>query len=1347
MTPNDWTENADENNENAEQDRLKKDNLKHKFLKNFVEFNYKNNWTSFFNEISKAWSLTAKLKKNLLDHQRGISEFDWVDVDSIEYSQITSQITSIWVSIYNKRTQLRDKILKEYDVSDQSYLNNISKSVEELDIKDIDTFNNSDLETWKFLKSLYWEDSMPARTNLLKKIEWFNLKDRYSKLNEDAKWVVDRFHNKLENAYSFSAIDFRELFAVGVFSDDEKVNLIKTLVSSITLQEAIDINLVSRWRSEDYKQQALEGFLKEIWQSATDASAISWALNPNDIIISTDKLISSPRDALRIISKTTATSNMSDELNRLVSHVNDKQWQSLLEGIDLNSITPEQRQNIFKDFDLYKGLLSKTNKLSWTTQIETGSILVLDVIREKWETEKMFFEIADDWSDRLDGASEWKMQLFNRSRNWAYSWDVNQSETIYSYSQLFDFIHKGNESLGIKVNSWLILSQSEMKKNIDDGVYDEVETDLKQKTDSEINSKVEELEQEKKLKTQQLKRDWLGDNQISQHIDILDLDDKIKNTLWYNEIKLIEEINKLDSWGTQFGFERNTTFATDDWFYTVLWIDSWIVTISSLASKTWIEEPTFEEFVETFKAKSAKRISKANSFENVLESIWSEDKLKENFKGFWIKGWKIKSNDKDAQGFEYNYLVAEKWKNLFQLWDIEWDKIWIYPWEYYEENDEDEKTKQKTKKKFFNVDNKQRYLISFGHLEWLIKKHKLKPRSLDEEKDIEKWDDKIDKVDRKWHFFSKIFSNLSLTEVMMGWKMWLENFESFLKEWNDEHAALFASKLPLPKELQSDMQARIDQAQSKRMDDNLAKLKEWMDSWPATELIAKWLQNKNCPEYKKEAGLKYMMENYWVLYNKKWLKDYRWSFLWFKALANYDGDVEKHPLYIEVQQKCEDEWTPFNEEELVYILLVLQCKPEWFKWVKRRGRLHKEYKKIRTAIWPKEEYDKWDDDSKDVRSVGSQIKSWLNELGDGTYGNAIWWLKWVWNLGWTMKEMHTLPFVMAFSWAWYQMDDAYRVMLKNLYDGEHYTMPLLRMFVSNAKLDVLNKTIVSLSRQINNRKPWLFPDIYNDALAVFKNQKDNTVKHPKKVKAATEFFEKYGDVLMNSLYWLNTQSTDEESELNNILDFDTLWNEKEKHEDHENFHAFHHIVHQDLSNHHVSDDWMNDGGNMAWLSWLWDHVLAPLLDQKQGWGYNNKHAWPTMRDEIYKGFDAIRSRWNTQEEKTIATQKLLKSVLAALFWNHASRPEILSQFEQPTSDFYFLKEKWWISMSDMKQKGFNKEKILAYDTTVRSTLDKYVSNILSNTGWWSSAWISEDVITWTKKASEDVITWTNESDY
>jgi hypothetical protein len=63
---------------------------------------------------------------------------------------------------------------------------------------------------------------------------------------------------------------------------------------------------------------------------------------------------------------------------------------------------------------------------------------------------------------------------------------------------------------------------------------------------------------------------------------------------------------------------------------------------------------------------------------------------------------------------------------------------------------------------------------------------------------------------------SRIFQRASLADLISSGKLIIDSIENKLKEGNEEMAAKWADKVPLPEELKRDMQTRIEQAQKKR---------------------------------------------------------------------------------------------------------------------------------------------------------------------------------------------------------------------------------------------------------------------------------------------------------------------------------------------------------------------------------------------------------------------------------------------------------------------------------------------------------------------------------------------------
>ena len=103
--------------------------------------------------------------------------------------------------------------------------------------------------------------------------------------------------------------------------------------------------------------------------------------------------------------------------------------------------------------------------------------------------------------------------------------------------------------------------------------------------------------------------------------------------------------------------------------------------------------------------------------------------------------------------------------------------------------------------------------IPLGLLYSFISEHKLQPDESYEYKE------ESDPVPRKWEFWSQVFSNRSVLELVMSGKLVIDSIEKFLGEWRDEQSAKLANSLfgkLLPEELQKDLKSRVQQEQKKR---------------------------------------------------------------------------------------------------------------------------------------------------------------------------------------------------------------------------------------------------------------------------------------------------------------------------------------------------------------------------------------------------------------------------------------------------------------------------------------------------------------------------------------------------
>ena len=423
-------------------------------------------------------------------------------------------------------------------------------------------------------------------------------------------------------------------------------------------------------------------------------------------------------------------------------------------------------------------------------------------------------------------------------------------------------------------------------------------------------------------------------------------------------------------------------------------------------------------------------------------------------------------------------------------------------------------------------------------------------------------------------------------------------------------------------------------------------------------------------------------------------------------------------------------------------IYLLQCKPEWYNGKTRRSRIHKEYKALR-AKWKDEEYEKWKKDWNDIRTIEWRNEFTLKELMWLTYPNAVWWLETIIGKWWSMFEMNKIPFLMMFSWVAYGFEQKTIDTLKN-FPCESKMLPMLRFIWQLSDIDLVNETIVALSKRLWEIKgdKWM----YNDALEIFSNQKSTSLPDPEKISKTEKFYDKYWEVLTDALYSLNTRKTDEYSWTSKIIRL-----EKDTHLDDDGkevsgnttFKKYYDLmgIYKDQFS-FKDDEKFSDPFKKAWTSGINMHyVAAQVLQQDQWWGYRMSKSWPSMWDEISDEINAIVKRdywskgtknWVNNSRKKQDLEYLLKWLITWLLEAHGSRLDILEKvINDNTSVMGNHLRSWGLNFNDIL--NFSYKNIIDWwaDTIISGYADTLITG-----KWWITSKISS-AISWTQQATDN----------
>lgn len=1323
-----------------EDKKIKMEHQKQDILKR-LKISYRSVSKDDLIKIFKSWKITSDMTKDLKTVLLSAGEqYEDFDLSTIKYIDIIDVFSDDYIEFNNSRESLKETILKEYEIDSQLYEWRIKRKVDVLSNKDFkkilywkaktnkepneeDDITGWKLEREKFLKLVYWEEKVPNKRNTLNFLDSFDIEERRKKLTKSNKRALDVIVWSYQDSMSlnYSAID--TLFDLDIFSNDEKLDIINTFAPTITLDKLITSWIVSKNTWKQIKDNIVKENLERQWVLYKDNEirAISSKIRDDRVNVSTDKYIKSEKDINNFV-ESWWLKVVSLAYNDMLKKVKEENWDIDKFKTELNKLGIISNPENFKVWN--------TLVIRWNT-VETSIDEIEDDYwtksKSKTKKEVLFFaKIVDDWSwswivrieekwvniynDSLSKESDFSYDSFLGLISWKskIAWNTLNVENVAFLTTTW---------LKDKLRKWDIKSESdiiEFKDKSEELSQAELENSTKyQEEEGKIRNSDEYIKKEKE-EWFEVADNWLKE-ELEKNSELNEIWNNLKDLEDFNLKLLLDKLNDLDKEWVEFWLEVWTSFEAESW----KWKPKWIYTVAfvdkekknvKLNSPSWPEEVDFQSFYQTFKEKWGKRTSNIKGIDDLLNSVQgvSDEKISWPWSNFEIKSNQVSKKEND---FKYDFLVQEWWKwkrDLLKVHSISWNLAKISFWDVTVTE-----WKDKSKNTVFETGNES-YEVSLWYLHNYIIEHWLIPKSLKEEKNTTQGDSQDWIKERHWSLASKLFKNLSISDVLAWFKLWVDSIEQYLKEWNDEHAAKFANWVFwkfLPAELKTDLLSRVESAQKKRMEEYSTKLKD-LDSPAAVSLIKKWLLNRDTPEYKREAWMMFMLEKYWNLYTKWPLYEYKNQFLWYEAFWWKVWDKE----YMRV--KGEMEWwnIPFTEEQLMYEFLKKQCWAEWYNWIKRRWRLHKEFKKMR-SVWKEEEYQTWLTDWGDERTIEGRLEWWYWELKWWSYSNAMWFLEKAIEKWWTYEQMNMIPFVMMFSWVVYGFERSMTDKIKN-FCGKWMLVPLTRFMSYKWDISLANDTILALSHRISDLKlkgtssTWYpLSKMWWEAEVIFNNISKNSMSEIDKLNDTKKFYEKYWKELTDALYLLNNWDTWANADLNKLIFLekdsyrDESWNEQKWNSTFKKYYdTFSWLMDADTA-FDKNEDLATDSFKEKWASSLdLKKVTVELLNQGTVWNFRHKW-WAFMWNEISTEFDAITRRDYRSHWWDFAKKKILKDMLRKLSsWmleSYGSRVEVLQAFNKPWNTFATKFNKWWLRLSEFTDNG------ISYDVLLKGDNDKW----------------------------------------
>jgi len=1327
------------NVEAANEDQEKKKNsnvedVKTKFIKDYVREKTQANDVAFIDSIVNNDTIpwVVWLEADLQRYKSGNDEFSQLKLEEINIFDLKRAVWKDYMRLNNARNNLNGVLQRDFEI-DKSIRDSVNKEINKLTVDKLDELTNSNKKATDFLRKINSGIEPRIKKEALKFLNILSDQEVVSRLDN-----IERIHwkNKRQEVksilydisiYRIIDTDIIMLFELDFFTDEEKRYLVETFIPTITLQRAIDIWLIDKAEAKLTKEKLLKESLSWKWFTDSQIERIIDNASFSDIVLSTNDFLSKI-----------------DSVNKLWIEV----WFKNLEN-DFRELIEESKKNIkdewpqtFADMLVFMQEINIGNRFQNLDKFKKGNVYKLTLKGQDWKDAISYFKIVsiDDKNKEfwLQLIGDWK-QISSSILNKGIDPDL---QTL-TYAELKNFLQKDTyakldffttEEIDKKIESkelwnfdYTRISESYLQEHKGELISEYVNK-LEKEID-ELKVKIEGNKEDKTLKKLLEQKEYL----LKSYRDDLS-DDSLLSLV--NREKFIDKLDEADPQWAKIWFEK-WIFIESKWaVYEVIWINTdWNIQLKSRAWLEWTNgELPFEVFFENFKKNNAKRLSRIDGFSNLIDLKKSSsvtpksggDKkaapVENNWKDYEFSGWKIIAKNVDHLGRKSDevveYLVSDSKNDIIKICDISWNNVTIQFWErkdfssLSESEKKKDKIKDKTKWEKIYLDSRQE-TISLNELDLYINKYELYPnwktwKTLKTEEPMDPQNP------RHGGFFTRLFNRTSFNELIAWWNLLVEWVKESMKRWNDLHAAQFALKLWkfLPAEIKEDMLIKVESAESAEM----TKALEWLwkvDSPIATKRIKKWLNNRDTPEYKKEAWLLFMLEKYWHLSAKWALYEFRWKWKWYEAFWWRVWDE----LYLEIEKEAKDSNVTFSEEKLMHILLKKQCDSTSSVYPKRRSRLHKEFE-WKWKSWVDAEIKKWYDDATNKRTARDMYLWWNDEAHWWTHSNAVWWYKKAIERWWSLEDMSRWFFSLLYSWALYNIDQTTFTKIKSLWDWDWMPMIMARFSSYKSDMVLFNKVVLEISKKIEiaywDKFKWIWPkaqQLYDDAI-------NGVWKESERFDRSVDFWETYWTPLVRSLNMANLEDSTYSKTDKIIL----LEKDKEP-----VFKEYFDKVRWRSNEIEFKEELMTDWFTDSWVTWLSTYEVArKTLKINNSWGFTKPKGWKQNWKEISgdinntpnKIFDYNSNSPDTNENRVIQKKYLigiLKDLIAWLIENAWSNERVLAWYNNLTAETWYDLDKWWINfMRDFWGK-YNSTRILKWDADW--VISTYADRILS---WGSS---------------------------
>ncbi|USN58522.1 MAG: hypothetical protein H6767_09925 [Candidatus Peribacteria bacterium] len=224
------------------------------------------------------------------EYQNVISNED-IDNGIIDIKELQRHTQVEFIKLNHKKKEIKEQILREYDLSSDQYERAIGDSFDTMTIQQIEELLSSAKERQVFLKSKF-KNRIPEKRSIQSFLVRFNLTDaiekKLHKLSEGEQSDVIETLNNLK-AYRVDTIDIEHLFHYNFFSSEEKKEILLAFIPSLNLEQAIALGFITESDADNRKEEVV----KEAMDYGENISAklIAQGINNSDIYIPTKDVL------------------------------------------------------------------------------------------------------------------------------------------------------------------------------------------------------------------------------------------------------------------------------------------------------------------------------------------------------------------------------------------------------------------------------------------------------------------------------------------------------------------------------------------------------------------------------------------------------------------------------------------------------------------------------------------------------------------------------------------------------------------------------------------------------------------------------------------------------------------------------------------------------------------------------------------------------------------------------------------------------------------------------------------------------------------------------------------------